>query len=1080
MSGSSHARGWHSLQGKIFLPFLGLYVVGLAMFMLLVHRQSLSTIESELELRARFIAESVAFAAETTDDAASLLRFVSAVGGNADVRLVLVVREQPPRVVASTRHALVGQRLDELEDPDSRTDLAVALAGAMQTSHRHPEHATFDHVTSLLSPRIPGAAPPGAVLVRLTAKPLMARLEARTRKLAPPIGAVGLFVMTGLFVSVRRILLRPIRVIHSAMQQRMAGDASASAPVRARDELGDLARTLNDMLAALAREEQRYRSLVTNMPGAVFRSPVDASRPIEFVSDRIASITGRSAADWLAARATLLDWVRPEDRESLARAVAQARGDRTALGHEVTIESIDGRRRSVLVRGQFSSDPSGAAGALEGLLLDVSEQRAAERASVESRERLRWIVDAASDAIFVIEGDGRILESNAAVESIFGWSRKELAGRNVNELMPSPIEGDAGADRPRAGETDGTPGIGRYRELDARHRDGHEFPVEIAVSGSDPAVGERRFVVFVRDITERRDAEAERQRYLQDVEESRDRIEQQAAELIESAHEIALARDDAERASRAKSSFLATMSHEIRTPMNGVIGMATLMLDTPLDAEQREYAESVQRSAEALLTIINDILDFSKIEAGRMTLENVPFDLHAALDDVIQLFTTRADEKGIELVLRIGAGVPQQVVADAGRLRQVLVNLLGNALKFTRHGHALLDVDATASDSVSSAHLVFRVEDTGIGIPADRQSEIFEEFTQADASTTRKFGGTGLGLSISKRLVELMGGAMRLTSEPGRGSCFSFELELGLPDLPLPGASADPPRCWRVLVVDDHPLARDGVIQRLRAWGMSGDGAESSTDARRLIEDAMRVGASFDAVLIDAVLGGQSGIELANVVRGDPRLRGIPLVLLSPAGGRGDAARFRELGFAACLGKPVRLRALRDCLDALGADLESTTAAQPAAEALERQLTGLLAIDHVPRVLVAEDNAVNRKLARRLLEKLGCEVTLVENGREAVERLRESGPFDVVFMDVQMPVLDGFEATREIRSADEDATVPIVAMTANAMEGDRERCLEAGMDDYVSKPIDPRRLAEVLGRWAGRAKRTPESGRELS
>ena len=344
-----------------------------------------------------------------------------------------------------------------------------------------------------------------------------------------------------------------------------------------------------------------------------------------------------------------------------------------------------------------------------------------------------------------------------------------------------------------------------------------------------------------------------------------------------------------------------------------------------------------------------------------MTIDPVPFDLHAALDDVMELFAARADEKGIELVLRVAASVPRSVVGDAGRLRQVLVNLLGNALKFTQQGHALLDVDAAASGA--GVRLVIRIEDTGIGIPLDRQVDIFEKFTQADSSTTRKYGGTGLGLSISKLLVELMHGELTLDSEPGRGSCFTIALELA--DAPVGAALPTRERSLRVLVVDDYPLAREAVVQRLSGWGMSSQGAGSCAEALAQLEEATHVGSPFDVVLIDAVLRGEAGVDLANAVRANPLLRGVPLVLLSPAGVRGDAVRSRELGFMACLGKPVRFGKLRDCLDAVGADPEAA-ASQPAASGgLEQQLANLLALDRAPRALVARDNAVNRKLARR-------------------------------------------------------------------------------------------------------------------
>jgi two-component system, sensor histidine kinase and response regulator len=656
---------------------------------------------------------------------------------------------------------------------------------------------------------------------------------------------------------------------------------------------------------------------------------------------------------------------------------------------------------------------------------DVTERKQAE----ETRGLLASIVESSQDSILGLTTDGTILSWNRGAEAMYGYRAEDVLGKPISVLVPSESRNDLIQilNKLEQGES-----LSSFETVRAR-KDGRYIDVSVTLSPIKNSSGRITGASeLAHDITRRRQADAELRR----------------------------AQQVAEAANRAKSEFLANMSHEIRTPMNGIIGMTELALETELTPEQRDYLGMVKTSADSLLNLINDILDFSKIEAGKLDLESIEFRIRESLEITVKALALRAQQKGLELNCHTCSEVPEVLVGDPSRLRQVAINLLGNAVKFTERGEVTLQV-ALHSEEADTAWLHFSIRDTGIGISSDKQATIFESFTQADGSTARRYGGTGLGLSISRRLVEMMGGRIWVESTPGEGSTFHFTAPFKVVRTLQQVASAREARLLDVpvLVVDDNATNRKILEQMLRVWRMKPVLAESAWVALSRLEQALNEGSPFPLVLTDASMPEMDGFALVERIRQNRRFAGATIMMLTSAGQRGDAARCRQLGVAAYLTKPVGQSELFDALvQVLGRG------------ALEAQSSEPLVTRHSLRegrkrlrILLAEDNVVNQKLAVRLLEKRESTVLVASNGREAVAAL-EKESFDLVLMDLQMPGMDGFEATSAIREKETTSGthIPIIAMTAHAMKGDRERCLAAGFDGYVSKPVRPQELFEAI------------------
>ncbi|BBL79986.1 hypothetical protein RxyAA322_18400 [Rubrobacter xylanophilus] len=799
----------------------------------------------------------------------------------------------------------------------------------------------------------------------------------------------------------------------------------------------------------LRRAEERYRRLIEQIPGIVYIEDIETGATL-YDSPKIEEILGYPADTYKSDPHYWQKIVHPEDRELLRREEEKALKT-GKLSVEYRVLAQDGRVVWVREEAIVIPGEQGQASVWQGLILDITERKQAEQALYESEQRFRRSFDDAPIGMALVSPEGRFLQVNRALCEIIGYPPERLMQKTFQEIThPEDLEKDLALLRRLMARE-----IPRY-QMEKRyiHASGRIVWAQLSVSMVTDEKGEPlHFIGQVQDITERK------------------RIEEELRE----------AKEQAEAASRAKSEFVANMSHEIRTPMNGIIGMAELLLDTPLDPEQEEYARTIRSSGETLLSILNDILDFSKIEAGRLTLERIPFEIHREVEEVASLLATRAHAKGLELVCFVEPEVPPLLEGDPFRLRQVLTNLIGNAIKFTDEGEVV--VQASLSDGSptpeGTVELRFEVTDSGIGMSEEQQRRLFEAFSQADASTTRRYGGTGLGLAISRQLVEMMGGTIGVRSSPGEGSTFHFTARFSLPgsDGGSPPEKAEtyvgpPPEDreslagLKVLIVDDNATNRTILCRQLEAWRMHPKSVPGAEEAmRELAESGTFDGSSsgYELIILDMQMPDVDGLELARRIR--ERLptgaRSSPRLLLLTSMDPDIKERARASGIEATLQKPVRQSQLYDAIANLLQRKERRPAPRPAAR--ERAASGGL-------VLLAEDNPVNQRVASRMLHRLGYEVEVAQDGEEALEKLfgEEGREYAAVLMDIQMPRMDGLEATRRIRNKEEEEglpRLPIIAMSAHAMQEDRTRALEAGMDHYISKPVKTAVLEEVLERF---------------
>ena len=810
----------------------------------------------------------------------------------------------------------------------------------------------------------------------------------------------------------------------------------------------------------LAQERNLLRTLIDNLPDYIFvkdarcRFMIANTAQLNLLGEsRPENVSGKTDADYFPSRYAA---------QTLAAEQEVIRSGALLINHEEPFTDRAGNQRWVQTTKVPLRDSKGNIVGLVGLSHDITDRKRAEAELQESARRLQSIIEAVDEGITVSDRSGHFEVFNSKMEAITGYTLNEANSTgDFFSLLCPPARNPEQAST-RLHEIIETGGCCEL-EMTIRTKTGEEKA--LLVSTSVVRYKNRDMVLSAyRDITGRKRAERDMSMYAKQLLKAKSNAEEQARVLEEQARELALAREAALQASRLKSEFVANMSHEIRTPMNGVIGMTGLLLDTRLTMEQREYTDIIRTSGEALLSIINDILDFSKIEAGKLTLELIDFDLRALVEDSVDMLAQKAHEKDLELICYVSEDIPTALHGDPGRLRQIIINLLGNAIKFTETGEVSVDA-ALERETEHDVHVRFAIRDTGIGISEEHRQRLFKSFSQADGSTTRRYGGTGLGLAISKQLVEMMAGAIGVQSQPGVGSEFWFTVQMEKQSKPAPAVR---PRATlddvRVLIVDDNRTNRTILSHLVGRWGMRSVAVESGELALGALREALATEDPYTIALLDMQMPEMDGASLAREIKSDPTLAGLPIVVLTSWGHGNESMTASDI--SATLTKPVKESALFDTLAHILGTAEKGDVVQAGATGSPEPGEVLRIIHPLPlRVLVAEDNAINQKVALRMLDKLGCRADVVANGREAVEALKQM-PYDLVLMDCNMPEMDGFDATAVIRHMEgEQRHTIIVAMTANALRGDRERVLAAGMDDYLAKPVSQKELAVLVREW---------------
>ena len=893
------------------------------------------------------------------------------------------------------------------------------------------------------------------------------RVWQATRNRIALAGVLALIVVASAVFSAlfayRRTIGIPLERLLTSITRSQSGTARELVEWQSKDEIGAVISAFNDMQQKQEtdelelktardhleqRVEERTEELAT-AHGLATTARDDAMRAQNQLSDAIESITEGFSLygpdDCLVlCNSRYKDIMYPDLKSVLEMGTSFETMIRSAAEQGLVVDAEGRKEEWVQERLAQHSNPGGPHlqqrdgdrwvqinerktedGSTVAIYSDLTDLMRAEHALRESEERLRAFFDNSPFEIFLKDTQGRHVLVNRKFEEMNGFTEGEVIGKTTHEIFPQSFA-DISVKQDRTVIESGNV-ISTELEAtianDLRITVTDKFPVRSADGGIAGVGG------IVTDITDRKERE------------------RQLAELVEN---LEIARDEAEAANQAKSAFLATMSHEIRTPMNSVVGMTSLLLDTEQTAEQREFTEIVRNSSDALLTIINDILDFSKIEAGRLELELQTFELRDCIQGALDLLASKATEKNLELAYVVSPNTPEAIIGDMSRLRQVLVNLLNNALKFTEQGEVILSVsiDPTSSATSSNSILQFSVTDSGVGIPAERMDRLFQPFSQVDASISRRHGGTGLGLAISKRLCELMGGRMWVESEEGKGSVFHFNINAEAVDkseYDFLHAIQPQLRMKRLLVVENNDTSRNLIVDQTREWGMQPHATASANEALGWI----RQGEHFDLAIVDRHMPDMEGIELTSTIRKQSNAKDLPIIMLTSLGEQeGELA---GLNFDAFLGKPIKPSQLFDVL-------VNISVGKPVTHQVREQVTTStfdesMGREFPLRILLTEDNANNQKLALLVLSRLGYRADVAGNGIEALEALQRQS-YDVVLMDVQMPEMDGLEATRRIRKKRPNNQTPwIIAMTANAMQGDREMCLEAGMNDYVTKPI---------------------------
>ncbi len=804
------------------------------------------------------------------------------------------------------------------------------------------------------------------------------------------------------------------------------------------------------MELALRTSEEKYRSVVEHLTEVVFQT--DVIGVLVFLNPAWQEVTGLLPEESIGIN--LWEYIHPDDQQAsfeMFQLLLEQKKD--YYWQILRFYTKDKKIRYAEIFARRTTDAFGIINGTAGTFNDVTARIETETALRKSEEKYRSLFDGMMDGVYRSTHDGRFVEINEAMVKMFGYtSKEEMLQVDIRKEMYFSAE-ERGSHILDTGQE----GIEVYM---MKKKDGSAIWVEDHGHYIHDADGNILFHEgILRDVTERKKRAEELALYNKELFEAKVKAEEQTRALARQSREIIEARETALAASRMKSEFVANMSHEIRTPMNGIIGMTKLLLDTYLTSEQKEYTEIIRNSGEALLTIINDILDFSKIEAGKLLIEIIDFELYTTIEETIQSFSQHIKEKNLELIYLIESNVPNLVRGDSGRIRQILTNLLSNAIKFTQKGEIVVHVTLEKNAQENSI-IQFSVIDTGIGIKPEVQKILFNAFTQADGSTTRRYGGTGLGLAISKKLSEMMKGTIGVKSEEGKGSTFWFTITLEKQKqqqhtLTHPEILKN----LNILVVHGNATSRFFLQRQLSSWGATSEIVENIEKGLLTLKNSFESGIPIDAVVINI---DNNGLELVNTIKSSPTFSSIPIVLLAKFG-EYRIEEAKRMGIKTILSKPIGQTEFLSTIAKVTKRINDKKQEHQHDEKKEISQNNNTDL----KILLAEDNLINQKVMQKMLEKIHYSVNIVENGKEALNALQQQ-PYDIIFMDCQMPEMDGFETTKEIRKIEGKKNhTTIIAITANALRGDREKCIEAGMDDYIAKPIKPVELESMIKKWTG-------------
>ena len=1020
-----------SLGCKVLLPVLcvvaALLLLGIFATLHLMQAQ----IRRDLVAQAGALAAAVANVSGHIESVSDLQRVVSAMAAERGVELIMLVGGDDPRVIASSERAWLDKGIADIPDPLVVQHLRSILAerGGQMADYEGEGMFDFRMFVRLSLPGFAQQKPvDGAIMVHLDVRPVRAAVLRSVMVMASGVFAGFLMLVFLSYWLFNRHVLRPL-----ARVERQLGAASGNAgeieiDSSSGDQIGDVAGALNDAFREVKESQRRLATLMSSLPGMAYRCRNDNDWTMEFVSEGAKALTGYSPEELVNSKMIAYgDAVHPEDRDLVKDAVQRGVASRQPYEMTYRITHVSGQTEWVWEQGRGVYSADGGLLALEGFITDITPLKRAEEvmAKAEQQERLQFLMDTAPVGVGIsVEGIIRFV--NPTLEKLTAFR----VGCRAADVYADP------KDRDRMLEMLAEKGVCRDLELQIRGPDGSvgAFLATFLKTEYEEQAG---VLGWFTDISKIKEAE----------------------------REIIKARQIAEDAAKVKGDFLANMSHEIRTPMNAIIGMSHLALNTGLDAQQRNYIEKISRAAAGLLTVLNDVLDFSKIEAGKLGVESIGFWMEEVFDNLGDVMGLRADEKGVELIFDIAPDIPESLVGDPLRLGQVLINLVGNAIKFTAKGEVIIGakIDSMTEKNVN---VHFWVKDTGIGIPPEQQAKLFQSFSQADASTTRKYGGTGLGLAISKSLTEMMGGRIWMESEADKGATFHFTVCFGRDTETKPRRMfrAEELAGVRVLVVDDSGFAREHLAAMLRSFGMLAEVSRDGGDAIKRVAQAAEDARPYNLVLLDWKMPEMDGVTCAKRIR-ELHTVNVPAVIMVSAFDRNEANRAAEhahVRLDGFLAKPVTPSMLLETIGqqrGKGAKRGKLVLTGDAALFPEmRLLAGA-------RILLVEDNEMNQELAGDLLKEAGVELTIANNGREAVDLLAAGKTFDCVLMDIQMPVMDGYEAARAIRQLPGAAQLPIIAMTADVMAESRERMDSCGINDHIAKPLDVKKMFQTIAHW---------------